>query len=47
MKMKGVMEMLHRLGVDLVGKHACVIGCSDVVGLPLALMLMASRYGWR
>ncbi len=44
MKMEGVMEMLQRLGINLRGKHACVIGCSDVVGLPMALMLMAARH---
>ncbi len=44
MIMEGIMVMLRRAGVKLRGKHACVIGCSDVVGLPMTLMLLAARY---
>lgn len=36
----GVMEILWRHGVEIKGKRACVVGCSPIVGRPLALMLM-------
>jgi len=37
----GVMKMLEFHGVDFKGKHAVVIGRSNVVGKPLALLLLA------
>lgn len=39
----GVMEMLLRLGVDVRGKHAVVLGESGVVGLPMSLLLNEAR----
>jgi methylenetetrahydrofolate dehydrogenase (NADP+)/methenyltetrahydrofolate cyclohydrolase len=40
---KGVMTMLARTGVDLVGKDAVIIGQSNIVGRPMALELLAAR----
>ncbi|KAG5189606.1 tetrahydrofolate dehydrogenase/cyclohydrolase [Tribonema minus] len=40
---RGVMEMLRRLGVPVRGRRAVVIGDSNVVGLPMVLMLNAER----
>jgi len=40
---RGVMEMLDYSDVSLVGKHVAVVGESNVVGLPLALMLLEQR----
>jgi len=36
----GVMAMLHEYGVDLRGKDAVVVGRSNIVGKPMALLLM-------
>ena len=36
----GVMEMLRRYGIDAAGKNAAVVGRSDIVGKPMALMLL-------
>ena len=36
----GCMKMLASIGYDLRGKHAVVIGRSNIVGKPMALMLM-------
>ncbi len=36
----GCMKMLESIGYDLKGKHAVVIGRSNIVGKPLALMLL-------
>ncbi len=35
----GVMQLLGRCGVDVVGKHSVVVGRSDIVGKPMAIML--------
>ncbi|MDA8452115.1 bifunctional methylenetetrahydrofolate dehydrogenase/methenyltetrahydrofolate cyclohydrolase FolD [Acidovorax sp. NCPPB 3859] len=37
----GCMKMLEHIGYDLRGKHAVVIGRSNIVGKPMALMLLA------
>lgn len=37
----GVMELLRRYGLSPAGKHAVVVGRSNIVGKPLALMLGA------
>ena len=34
------MKMLESIGYDLRGKHAVVIGRSNIVGKPMALMLL-------
>lgn len=36
----GIMEMLRRYGIDPAGKHAVVIGRSDIVGKPMSLLLL-------
>jgi methylenetetrahydrofolate dehydrogenase (NADP+)/methenyltetrahydrofolate cyclohydrolase len=36
----GVMQMLGREGIDPKGKHAVVVGRSDIVGKPMALLLL-------
>jgi methylenetetrahydrofolate dehydrogenase (NADP+)/methenyltetrahydrofolate cyclohydrolase len=36
----GVMELLARCGVEIAGRRAVVIGRSDIVGKPMALMLL-------
>ncbi|MCL2371993.1 MAG: bifunctional methylenetetrahydrofolate dehydrogenase/methenyltetrahydrofolate cyclohydrolase FolD [Defluviitaleaceae bacterium] len=37
----GVIGLLERENIEIAGKHAVVIGRSDIVGKPLALMLLA------
>lgn len=36
----GVMELLDEYGVDPAGKHAVVVGRSNIVGKPMALLLL-------
>jgi methylenetetrahydrofolate dehydrogenase (NADP+) / methenyltetrahydrofolate cyclohydrolase len=36
----GIMEMLRRYNLQVTGKHAVVVGRSDIVGKPMALMLL-------
>jgi len=36
----GIMELLRRSGVELAGRRAVVIGRSEIVGKPMALLLM-------
>ncbi len=36
----GVMELLDRYDVDIAGKHAVIVGRSNIVGKPLSLMLL-------
>ncbi len=36
----GVMKILEREGVDLTGKHAVIIGRSETVGKPMAMLLL-------
>lgn len=38
----GVMELLARAGVTLKGKHAVVLGRSNIVGKPMAALLLAA-----
>lgn len=37
----GVMQLLHRSRIPVAGKHAVVVGRSDIVGKPMALLLAA------
>lgn len=37
---KGCMELLSRSGVTVKGKHAVVVGRSNIVGLPVSLLLL-------
>ncbi|MBP6418170.1 MAG: bifunctional methylenetetrahydrofolate dehydrogenase/methenyltetrahydrofolate cyclohydrolase, partial [Giesbergeria sp.] len=39
----GCMKMLESIGYDLRGKHAVVIGRSNIVGKPMALMLLGQN----
>ena len=39
----GIMKMLDHESVDLKGKHAVVIGRSNIVGKPVALLLLAKH----
>lgn len=39
----GIMELIASTGVDITGKHAVVIGRSNIVGKPIALMLLAAN----
>lgn len=36
----GVMELLHEYGIDPAGKHCVVVGRSNIVGKPMALLLL-------
>lgn len=36
----GCMELLHREGISVAGKHAVVIGRSNIVGKPMAMLLL-------
>src|SRR5271166_4017306 len=36
----GIMEMLKRYEITVAGKHAVVVGRSDIVGKPMALLLL-------
>jgi methylenetetrahydrofolate dehydrogenase (NADP+)/methenyltetrahydrofolate cyclohydrolase len=36
----GVMQILHRSGIRVSGEHAVVVGRSEIVGKPLAMLLM-------
>ena len=40
---KGIIELLHRYNIDLVGKNAVVIGRSNIVGKPTAMLLMQNN----
>ena len=39
----GVMKMLESIGVNPAGKHAVVIGRSNMVGKPMAMLLLAAH----
>jgi len=41
----GVQELLVRSGVELKGKHVVIVGRSNIVGKPLAVMLMQKARG--
>jgi len=40
---RGIMEMLARTGIELAGKEAVVVGRSNIVGKPIALLLLAQN----
>ena len=40
---KGAMEMIRRTGVDLSGKEAVVVGRSNIVGKPMAMLLLQAN----
>ena len=37
---KGCMELLKRSGVEVAGKRAVVLGRSNIVGIPISLLLL-------
>ncbi len=39
----GIMELIRRSGVDPAGKHCVVVGRSNIVGKPMALLLLAAN----
>jgi methylenetetrahydrofolate dehydrogenase (NADP+)/methenyltetrahydrofolate cyclohydrolase len=39
----GIMRMLEEYGVELLGKNAVVIGRSEIVGKPIAMLLLAEH----
>jgi methylenetetrahydrofolate dehydrogenase (NADP+)/methenyltetrahydrofolate cyclohydrolase len=39
----GIMEMLRHYGIDPAGKNALIVGRSDIVGKPMALLLMQAH----
>lgn len=39
---KGCIELLHRYGISIKGKRAVVIGRSNIVGMPAALLLQVN-----
>ena len=41
----GVIQLLHRGGIETAGKHCVIVGRSDIVGKPLGLMLVQRQSG--
>ena len=41
----GVIQLLHRAGIETSGKHCVIVGRSDIVGKPLGLMLVQRQSG--
>jgi methylenetetrahydrofolate dehydrogenase (NADP+)/methenyltetrahydrofolate cyclohydrolase len=39
----GIQQMLVRYGIETSGKHAVIVGRSDIVGKPMALMLVQKQ----
>lgn len=39
----GIMELLHRSGIEIAGKECVVIGRSNIVGKPMALLLLSEN----
>lgn len=40
----GILEMLKRYNIDTAGKHCVVIGRSQIVGLPMAILMQRNQY---
>ena len=36
----GCLELIKRCNIEIKGKHAIIVGKSNIVGLPMALLLM-------
>jgi len=36
----GVMQLLHRYGIEVAGKRAVIVGRSDIVGKPMAMLML-------
>ena len=41
----GILQLLHRYGITASGKHAVIVGRSDIVGKPMAMMLASRSSG--
>lgn len=41
----GILELLHRYNIDPAGKHVVILGRSNIVGKPLANLLVQKRAG--
>jgi methylenetetrahydrofolate dehydrogenase (NADP+) / methenyltetrahydrofolate cyclohydrolase len=41
----GIVQLLHRSGISVAGKHVVVVGRSDIVGKPMAMMLVQKDSG--
>ena len=39
----GVIEMLKRSDIEIAGRHACIVGRSNIVGKPMAMLLLAEN----
>jgi methylenetetrahydrofolate dehydrogenase (NADP+) / methenyltetrahydrofolate cyclohydrolase len=39
----GVMRMLEEYNIDVVGKNVCIIGASDIVGKPMAALMINAK----
>lgn len=39
----GCLQIMHRAGIEIAGKHAVVVGRSEIVGKPLATLLAAKE----
>jgi methylenetetrahydrofolate dehydrogenase (NADP+)/methenyltetrahydrofolate cyclohydrolase len=39
----GVMKLLEEYEIDLVGKNVCIIGASDIVGKPMAALMINAK----
>ena len=40
---RGIMELISRTGIELEGKEAVIVGRSNIVGKPMALLLLAQN----
>ena len=40
---RGIIELIKSTGVEIAGKHAVVIGRSNIVGKPVAMLLLANN----
>jgi methylenetetrahydrofolate dehydrogenase (NADP+)/methenyltetrahydrofolate cyclohydrolase len=41
----GIVQLLRRYKLSTMGRHVCIIGRSNIVGKPMALMLVQKDYG--
>jgi methylenetetrahydrofolate dehydrogenase (NADP+)/methenyltetrahydrofolate cyclohydrolase len=41
----GVQQLLHRCDIPVAGKHVVIVGRSDIVGKPMAMLMMARDSG--
>ena len=41
---KGIIKLIERSNIDTAGKHAVVLGRSNIVGTPVSLLLSRNNY---